>query len=242
MKFLSAAVSILFTTAAFAQEQAPQHSLRILPLGDPPPFRQEVRGGVRYEIPAPEGTVPPREIMVTSKVPEGETPKEFPLRLRLGTATPPLMVPMPQDGKLAVKTAAGAPWVNIPLSKASSTLALVWRTGKSWNEAARVFALPDDTKEGEFRFVNLTAKPMAVTWGELKLKLNPATTMVQRIPDGMKAVPLTIQYPAPEGGLKPCFSTQVEKAPGTRQQFVIYVADGEKPKLPVKVLPLSDFI
>lgn len=242
MKFLPAAASLLFTAVAFAQEPAAQHSLRILPLGDPPPFRQEVKAGVRYEIPAPEGTVPPREIMVASKIATEETPKEFPLRLRLGTATPPLMVPSPQDGKLAVKTAAGAPWVSIPLSQSSSTLALVWRTGKSWNEAARVFALPDDTKEGEFRFINLTAKPMAVTWGDLKLKLNPATTMIQRIPDGKKAVPLTIQYPAPEGGLKPCFSTQVEKAPGTRQQFVIYVADGEKPKLPVKVLPLSDSI
>jgi hypothetical protein len=241
MKFLSAAL-LLAATTAFAQEEAPKHTLRILPLGDPPPFRQEVRGGVRYEIPAPEGTVPPREIMLSANLPEGAEKKEWPLRLRLGTVSPELVVPMPQDGTITVKTAAGAPWVNIPLSKATSTLALVWRTGKSWNEAARVIAIPDDTKEGDFRFVNLTAKPMAVTWGEQKLKLNPATTMVQRMPEGAKALPLTIQYPAPEGGLKPCFSTQIERMPGTRQQFVIYAADGEKPKLPVKVLPLSDLL
>lgn len=240
MKFLSTAC-LLLAGVAFSQEEAAKHTLRILPLGDPPPFRQEVRGGVRYEIPAPEGTVPPREIMLSMKQPEGEEPKTWPLRLRLGTVTPELTVPMPQDGSITVKTAAGTPWVNIPLSKSSaSTLALVWRTGKSWNEAARVIAIPDDAKEGDFRFVNLTAKPMAVTWGEQKLKLNPATTMVQRMPEGAKGLPLTIQYPTAEGGLKPCFSTRVEKIPSTRQQFVIYAADGEKPKLPVKVLPLSD--
>lgn len=239
MKFFSA-VFLLLAGAAFSQEEASKHTLRILPLGDPPPFRQEVRGGVRYEIPAPEGTVPPREIVLSMKQPEGEEKKEWPLRLRLGTITPELAVPMPQDGTITVKTAAGAPWLNIPLSKSTATLALVWRGGKSWNEAARVIAIPDDAKEGDFRFVNVTAKPMAVTWGELKLKLNPATTMVQRMPEGAKALPLTIQYPAPEGGLKPCFSTQIERMPGTRQQFVIYAADGEKPKLPVKVLPLSE--
>ncbi len=217
-----------------------KHTLRILPLGDPPPFRQEVREGIRYEIPAPEGTVPPREIVLSSKVPEGEKAEEWPLRLRLGTATPELVVPMPQDGTITAKTAAGAPWLNIPLSKSTATLALVWRTGKSWNEAARVMAIPDDTKEGDFQFVNLTAKPMAVTWGDQKLKLNPATVMVRRMPDGTKALPLTIQYPAAEGGLRPCFSTRIEKIPGTRQQFVIYAADGERPKLPVKVLPLSE--
>lgn len=233
---------LLLAGVAFAQEAVPQHTLRILPLGDPPPFRQELRDGVRYEIPAAEGTVPPRQVLLFENAPEAdkaEKPKEWPLTLRLGTVSPELKVPPPKDGAIMVKTQAGEPWLRIPLAQGSSTLALVWRTGKSWSEA-RAMCLPDDTKVGDFRFVNLTAKPMAVTWGEEKLKLNPAATMVRRLPDGKKALPLTIQYPAPEGGLRPCYSGQVENLPGTRQQFVIYVADGEKPKLPVKVLPLSE--
>ena len=64
--------------------------------------------------------------------------------------------------------------------------------------------------------------------------------MVRRLPQGARTLELSIQYPAPEGGLKPCLSTQVEKLPGSRQQFVIYAADGKNSRMPVKVLSLSD--
>jgi len=224
--------------AAFAQE-APKHTLRILPLGDPPPFRQELRGGIRYEIPAEEGTVPPRQILLFQNVAEGEKKEEWPLKLRLGTITPELKIPPPKDGAIMVKTEAGTPWVRIPLAQGSSTLALVWRSGKSWDQA-RVMSLPDDTKDGDFRFVNLTGKPMGITWGEEKLKLNPGAVMVRRMPDAAKVLPMSILYPAADGSLQACLSTQVERMSGSRQQFVIYVSDGVDPKMPVKVLPLSE--
>lgn len=237
MKFL---LSLLLASAvALAQEEAPKHTLRILPLGDPPPFRQELRGGVRYEIPAGEGTVPPRQILLFQNVAEGEKKEEWPLRLRLGTVTPELKVPPPKDGAIMAKTEAGAPWLRIPLAQGSSTLALVWRNGKSWDQA-RVISIPDDTKEGDFRFVNITAQPMGIIWGQEKLKLNPGAVMVRRMPDAAKVLPMSILYPAPEGGLQPCLSTQVERMAGTRQQFVVYAADGVDPKMPVKVLPLSE--
>ena len=229
----------LLSGVLLAQEQAPKHTLRILPLGDPPPFRQEIRDGVRYEIPAEEGTIPPRNLSISSKPPEGQEPVKYPLKLRLGYLSEVLSFPLPADRKIDADLEAGGSWLKIPLAKGNSTLALVYRGGKDWYEP-RVLCVPDDGKAGDFLFVNVTAKPMGVTWGGEKLKLNPGTSMVRRIPQAAKGVDMSILYPAPEGGLKPCLSTRVEAAPGTRQQFIIYAADGKDKRMPVKVLPLSD--
>jgi len=232
---------ILASGTLFSQEAAPKHKLRILPLGDPPPFIQEVRDGLRYEVPAAEGTIPPRNILLTSPVPPGQEQKEEPqpLRLRLGSASPELVFPMPESGVIQAKRQSGEPWLTIPLSKTESSLALVWRGGKDWFQA-RVLTIPDDAKDGDFRFINLTGKAMAVTWGTEKLKLLPAATLTRRLPDGANVLTLGIQYPAAEGGLRQCLSTQVEKTSGSRQQFVIYAADGKDSKMPVKVLALSE--
>lgn len=221
-----------------------KHTLRILPLGDPPPYIQEVRGGVRHEVPAEEGTIPPRNIVVASADPKQadrseEEKKELPLRLRLGVPTPELVFPLPETRTIEAKLESGDSWLRIPLSKSGSTLALVWRGGKDWFKA-RALPLPDEGKAGDFRFINVTAKPMAVVWGEQKLKLNPGTTMIRRMPDGARTQNVSILYPAAEGGLKPCFTSQVESLAGARHLFVIYAADGKESRMPVKVLSLDD--
>jgi hypothetical protein len=43
-----------------AAQEAPTASLRLLALGELPPFRQEIRDGVRRELDPPAGSVPPR--------------------------------------------------------------------------------------------------------------------------------------------------------------------------------------
>ncbi len=230
---------LVLSGTLFSQEESVKHSLRILPLGDPPPFIQEIRDGIRYEVPAEEGTIPPRNIELSTKPKEGEQPVKLPMRLRLGYLSPVLTFPLPENRKIDAKLEGGGAWLDIPLSKGKSTLALVWRGGKDWYQP-RVISVADDTKEGDFLFVNVTAKPMGIVWGAEKLKLNPAASMVRRLPQGARTLELSIQYPAPEGGLKPCLSTQVEKLPGSRQQFVIYAADGKNSRMPVKVLSLSD--
>ena len=60
--------------------------MRVLPLGTRAPFIQEVRGNLRQEVDPPEGSLPPREIVVGIPAPEGaeKKPEEKRMHLRLG--------------------------------------------------------------------------------------------------------------------------------------------------------------
>jgi hypothetical protein len=226
--------------AARGQDTAPIHSLRIFPAGDPPPYLQEVRDGVRYEIPPEEGTIPPRNIIVTIPGSQGTAPQELPLRLRLGSPSTAVELPLPPGSRAAATTATGDPWLAIPLANTSSSIAFVWRNaGKSWFEP-RVLTLPDDPAAGGFRFVNLAPVPVALTWGTEKIRLNPAASVIRRIPAGTRSLPVTLEYPMPDGSLRLCFSSQVEPSENLRHWFVAYAADGVKPRQPVKVKSYSE--
>jgi hypothetical protein len=230
-------ILILFQLSASAQEAPARHRLCILPVGDPPPFRQEVRDGARYEIPAEEGTIPPRQLEIANAE-EGETKT---LRLRLGVLSEPLEFPMPQSRVIETRQPSGA-WVKIPVSTSEATLALVWKSGPNWNKAG-VLAVPDgiaDRKKGDCRFINVTAKPIGLLWGEERLRLNPGTTLLRSLPTGVQETPLSIYYPSADGTQQPCLSTKITRNDGKLQQFVIYAADETKPRIPVKVLPSEE--
>lgn len=232
----------LLSATLLAQSPPPKHTLRILPLGDPPPYRQEIRDGVRYEVPPADGTIPPRNILVgpVSKEPGAST--EANVRLRLGLMSTPLEFPLPDSKSIEAKTEGGANWLRIPLTAGPATLALVWRGGQDWSKA-RAIALPDGADEhakGDCRFVNLTAKPMGVTWGNEKIQLNPGRSIIKAMPSGAIAAEVKIQYPGADGSLQSAYSSRIEKKAGRFQQFVIYAADGENPRAPVKVLAVGD--
>ncbi len=101
------------------------HRLRVLVVGDPPPFVQEVRDGARREIPPPAGSIPPRVVTV----PQADEVDRAPLRIRLGQSSPPVMLPFPRDGRIEVKSEAGAKWLDLPLHPGGASLALVRRGG-----------------------------------------------------------------------------------------------------------------
>jgi hypothetical protein len=231
-------ILVLFQISASAQETPVLHRLCILPVGDPPPFRQEVRDGARYEIPAEEGTIPPRQLEIAASKEEGEPQK---LRLRLGVLSEPLEFPMPKSGFMETRQPSGA-WVKIPVSTAEATLALVWRSGPNWNKAG-VLAVPDgvaDRKKGDCRFINVTAKPIGLLWGEERIRLNPGTTLLRSLSTGVQETGLSIYYPSADGSQQPCLSTKVSRKDDKLQQFVIYASDEAKPRMPVKVLPSEE--
>lgn len=43
----------------FGPEEVENRSFRLIPLGDPPPWKEEMRGGKRVRLPASEGALPP---------------------------------------------------------------------------------------------------------------------------------------------------------------------------------------
>lgn len=220
-------------------EEAPLHRLRVLAVGDPPPFVQEVRDGARREIAPPEGSIPPR----TVTVPLGSEEAREPIRIRLGQPSPEVMLPMPEGGRVELRSAQGAKWLDLPLQAGGgASLALVWRGGRDWSEP-RALVVPDDSKarlQGNVNFLNLTASPLAVMIGSEKIRLEPGKSFSRQVTAQGGAVSLEILYPTPSGGLKPCHSSSLESTPGTFSRFVIYAADGKNPRLPVKVLHLQE--
>lgn len=226
-----------------AEEAAP-HSLRVLAVGDPPPFVQEVRDGARYEVPPPAGTVPPRVVMVPVRTKSG-VPGETtltPLRLRLGQPSTAVMLPLPEEPRVELESESGAKWLKVPLQPCGASLALVWRGGRNWEEA-RTIVMADDfqaRQEGNVHFANLLASPMAVVIGTEKIRLDPGKTFSRRVVPGAAAIPLEIFYPTSTGELKLCHSASLEAGRGNFLRFVIYAADGKNPRRPVKVLQLEE--
>jgi hypothetical protein len=228
---------------ALAQESVP-HRLRLLAVGDPPPFVQEVRDGARYEVPPAEGAVPPREVMVPVAAKSGDPSDSTrtPLRLRLGQPSNSVELPLPGNLRVDLESKQGAKWLGVPLLPCGASLALVWRGGRDWNEA-RTLVVPDDSQarmEGNVHFTNLTASPMAVVIGGEKIRLDPGKSFTRQQAPGSAAIPLEIFYPTSAGALRLCHSASLESSRGNFRRLVIYAADGKKPRMPVKVLQLDE--
>lgn len=230
---------------ALAQE-VPQHRLRVLTVGDPPPYTQEIRNGVRYEIPAATGTIPPRMVKVPAPKKPGETAEKsaadpVQMRLRLGQTSLPVTLPMPADQRLELTTEEGTRWLNVPLHSCGASLALVWRSGPDWSKASTL-VMPDDSNartEGNTHLSNLTAFPMLITIGSEKIRLEPGKTFTRRIVSG-PPIPLEISYTSSSGGLRLCHSAALEATRGIFRRLVIYAADGKAPRNPIKVLQLEE--
>ena len=92
-----------FCVAAVAEEAA-MHRLRVLAVGDPPPFVQEVRDGARREVAPPEGSIPPRSVTAGGE----------PLRIRLGRPSSAVMLPVPGDGRVEQRSSHGDKGLDFP--------------------------------------------------------------------------------------------------------------------------------
>lgn len=227
---------------AFSQE-APQHRLRVLAVGDQPPFKQEVREGVRYEIAPPADAVPPRTLLIPFPVKQGEQKQkeDMQLRLRLGQASAPLLMPLPESRRVALNSDYSGKWLDIPLSSGSASLAIVWRKGPNWT-AANTIVIPDDAAaraEGNLHFSNVSAFPVGVEIEKEKIRLNPGMSYTRKLPAD-RMTPLQVSYFTSDGGTKLCHSAALEPCHGTYRRLVIYSADAKTPRNPIKVIQMEE--
>lgn len=224
-----------------AKPKPPTRSLRVLPLGEPPTFLQEVRDGVRYELEPPAGSIPPREIVL------GEGESALRIRLNLGRATEAIKLP-PGTAPAVLRTPAptpdapAAPWLTIRPPETGDLLALAWRDpGKSWGEA-RALVLPDSAAAfpaGNIRIVNLLPVEAALVFGEERVLVGPGKTLL-RVLRPNEDVTIQISYRDPSGRFKTFYSGSVLLAPNERAQVFLHRADGEKPRSPAKVVIFNE--
>jgi hypothetical protein len=216
-----------------------KRTLRILTLGDAPPFRQEVRDGVRYELEPPAGSVPPRQVAF------GEAASES-IRLNLGRVSEPVPIPagaLPFTLRLQTDPAEEPkPWLRVSLPELGNVIALVWRDpGTPWDRP-RALLLPENPEvfpAGSLRLVNLTAAPMAVILGSERLPLSPGQVLVKPLQVG-EDVSVQLAYNDAAGSVRRFYSSSVLLNEGERAQLLIHRADGEKPRQPVKVVTLNE--
>ncbi len=220
-------------------KKTPARQARFLAIGDMPPFRQEVRDGVRYELEPPPGSIPPREIIPGF----GERRDGEPVRLQLGRVSDATPIPAGAGAFTLRARDASAPWLTLTRPEKGDLLVILWRdpSAGTWDRP-RALVLPDGPETsppGSVHLLNLSPATMAVVLGEEKVALPPARPLVRRFEAG-KDRELQVGAPDGAGGLRRFYASSLTMNAGERTWIVVYRADGVMPRQPVKVTVLRE--
>ena len=242
---LTAACGFLTLIRVVADPEAqPVRYARFFAVGDSPPFRQEIRDGVRYEIDPPPDSIPPREI-----VPGFGKESAAAVVIHLGRISTPVAVPEGK-GPLDLRrpgTAPGAePWVRLNRPETGDFLVYLWRdrTQATWKNATSLI-VPDGSAGAAAdtaRIVNLFPLAVRILWGHEALIL-PAGKSIQRTVIPGADVPFQILVPessAAPASFKRYYASTITQNHGERGWITIYRADGEAPRRPLKVTTLRE--
>jgi hypothetical protein len=220
-----------------AQQKPTERHARFLALGDIPPFRQEIRDGVRYELEPPPGSIPPREV-----IPGFGEEKSRPIALRLGRISEPVKVPM-GEGTLVLQSVGAdseaAPWLRINRPEAGDFIVLLFRAPHkgTWLDAANL-VLPEGAAD-TVRIINLFPQAAQIVFAGETQALAPGKALVKTIQPGVDQA-FQILVPDANGRPKRYYSGNVTQNAGERGLVLIYKADGEMPRRPVKVIMLRE--
>jgi hypothetical protein len=223
------------------KSKVPPRSLRLLPLGEAPPFRQEVRDGVRYELEPAPGSIPPRQIRL------GDGDVGTLIRLNLGRASESVKIPVGTVPAILRDAAAASvptapPWISLRPPETGDVLAVLWREpGTSWSKP-RSIIFPDSAAafpSGNIRIVNLLPTEAALVFGADRTLLPPGKTLLKAIGLGIDH-PIQIAFKTNTGQFQRFYSGSVLLNANERAQIFVHRADGEKPRQPAKVVIFSE--
>lgn len=219
------------------EEPVAERRLRVLAVGDVPPFRQEIRNGVRYELEAPAGSVPPREVEVFA---EGAGKGILDLKLKQVSGE----VVIPGSGLEVSLRDGDKPWHSVKVPEGGDALAVMWRDfkGGTWDRARSV-ALRDGPgfAGGEVRFVNICPVAVGVILGKERFVVEKGAVVKRKV-GVVDGIPIYISYSKPRGGSERVYSSAFVQNRGERTTVVIYRADGKEPRKPVKSIILRETI
>ena len=241
--------AVLPGAACLAQDagggkDGPRGWLRLLPVGETPPFRQVIEGEVRRELEAPPGSIPPRLVEIPGV--GNEEPET--LQLSLGRVSEPVVA---VAGTLPVRECDGGgavqaePWHQLKVPRQTAALAVLWRDPdeKKWTKA-RSLLLPDgvaDFAAGCIRFVNVSPYQIGVKFAGEDILLSPGKGVIRGRPRGeLKQVPLLLAVGDDSGQWVTIFNSTVSQAAAERTNVVVFRADGMRPRRPAKALILRE--
>lgn len=232
--------------------EKPARQIRFLPVGDLPPFRQENRNGINVQLPPPEGSIPPRHLMLGSENTEnGEAkdgekakePKEKPMEadLQLNELSDGLKIPEgagPLTLRVKNDNGTAEPWLRLQRPEHGDLLAILWRDGgtKSTWDKPRVLIVPDSVAEappGKVRFLNVSPVTVGVVFGTERIALLSGKSFQRTVEVG-KDLPFRLEAIDVSGERKRFNSDVITQNPGERSLVLIYRADGEQPRRDLK--------
>lgn len=234
-------LGLALPATAEAPEGTGPRMLRFLPVGDAPPFRQVIRDGVRYELEAPPGSIPPRRL---TSGPGGDPSAAIALRLGFISAA---VTVAPGDGRFTLfrqgDDEESEPWLRIRRPASGDALVFLWRdpASGSWDHVSHL-TVPDGEEgapAGTLRIANLFPGIVGVDWAGERIAMKPATSIRRTMKPG-EPVLLRIFATGSSGRPSRYFSGEVEQNTGERGLVVIYRADGAAPRRPLKVLTLRE--
>lgn len=237
MRLLASVCLGLTLLPVLVSAQSSGRSMRLLPLGDMPPYRQEIRDGVAYELEPPAGSIPPRELVMGS----GKDPADL-VPMSLGRVTANLKVPS-GSGPLALRKKGGddksEPWISVNRPTEGDFLVLLWRDPekKTW-ETPRALVLEDSAEAapaGSVRVVNVSPVTIAIVFEGEKIALLAGKSWQRPVATGKDA---TIQVGAVDasGNLRRVHSGSVFQNAGERTLVAVYKADGVDPRRALKAV------
>lgn len=227
--------------AAQEKPARPDRLLRILPVGEMPPYREKIVNGVRQEQPPLPGTVPPREVTAVL----GGKQDGSAIRLYLDRMSASIPV-RPGAMLLHESSAAGPnakPWAKLTVpSRASHALSIFWSDRKEKWQKARSLTLQDDVASfpaGSVRFVNVSPLSALIEFRGKKVTLMPGKLYSLRA-GVLSQEGLIVRMKDTRGRVRPIFQAAVTQRRPERSTVVIYRADGEKPRRNGKVRVLTE--
>lgn len=231
-------LALIFAAGLPAQDtKAPPRKLRLMAVGDPPPFQQEYRNGVRHEVDAPPGSIPPREVELSANAGSKET-----VRLALGQTTPPIAIP--GEATRVNLQAGGQVWHAVDLPEGGDFLVILLRdpATKKWDKARSILVPEGAGKfdEGDVRFISLTAAPLRFQIKGAAAFEVPAGKTITRKLGVAPGTETLAQYRDPEKGWKKLWSSALVQNRGERTTVLVYAADGVKPRQPLKLVALRE--
>jgi len=240
MKFLLRSLPLLLCCGVVcAQEKPTERQIRFLAIGDMPPFRQEIRDGVRYELEAEPGTLPPRLI----EIPLGEE-KKLETTLSLGAFSPSVKLPS-AAGSLTLRKKQGeavTEWHKLSIPENGDWLVVLWRDPQknTW-DAARSAVIADDLvafPAGSVRLIN--ALPTTARFVFTDQSMDLKTGGMKVLPLAQVTTPVQISVLDAEQNWRIVYQSAISQNLGERGNVILYRADGVSPRNPVKVLNLRE--
>lgn len=225
-------LSLLLPLVVTGQEKLPPKYLRFVPLGELPPWKEEIREDRRIQSPPEPGQMPPSEIEVN-----GGDLNGFGGNLYLRRLTNYYSVAGEQQRLEILEKGGDPPWISHAMPTASHTLAILFRDLQemTWLKPVVKF-VRDDLQAfplGSMRLVNVSHLEIALKVGDQDpVSIKPGESSQQKLKEGKNLV--RVDVIDPDGGNKMIFQNDFSIRKGQRVQSFVFKSQGLVASRPVR--------